>query len=261
MILLGSIQTMSVFNYLFIFRIYFFFSIYYLIMPLKTKPRKYKRKRRYRRKMRSGFTSLSGGGLVSKSPMPKKFLFKTRYCEPIVTIDPSVAGIPATHVFQANSLYDPDYTGVGHQPIGYDQIMPMYDHYTVIGSRIRVSATNTDGGTPQTIVVALKDNVTAINDVGRTIENGQCRWGVLSESVAGGATKTLTLGFSANKFFGCNVLDGDKYKGFEGGNPNEGAYFHITVAPLEGVDAASVRCNVTIEYVAVLTEPKVLAQS
>lgn len=227
-------------------------------------PKKYKRKRVYRRrrrKMRSGFTSLTGGGLVSKSPMPKKFLFKTRYCEPIVTIDPGAAGVPSTHVFQANTLYDPDYTGVGHQPIGYDQIMPMYDHFTVIGSRIRVTATNTDGGSPQTVVVALKDNVTAINDMGRTIENGQCRWGVLSESVAGGCTKTFTLGFSANKFFGCNVLDGDKYKGFENGNPNEGAYYHITVAPLEGVDAASVRCNVVIEYIAVLTEPKVLAQS
>lgn len=230
-------------------------------MPFRRKSKRTKRPK-YRRKRRGnkGFSSMMGG-TVGSIPLPNRFIFKTRYCEPIVTINPGAAGVPATHVFSANSLFDPDFTGVGHQPVGFDQIMPMYDHYTVIGARIRVNCTNTDPGSPQTVVVSLRDNTTTVNDIGRTIENGRCRWVTLSESVAGGATKTMTMGFSANKFFGHKVLDGDKYKGTISTSPADSAYFHITAAPLEGVDAASIRCNITIEYIAVLTEPKLLSQS
>lgn len=46
----------------------------------------------------------------------------------------------ALHVFRGNSLFDPDYTGVGVQPYQYDQLCndTSYTNYRVAGSSIRV---------------------------------------------------------------------------------------------------------------------------
>lgn len=50
----------------------------------------------------------------------------------------------ASYVFRGNSLFDPDFTGTGHQPYGFDQWNNFYERYTVVGCSIRVQAfTNT----------------------------------------------------------------------------------------------------------------------
>lgn len=41
-------------------------------------------------------------------------------------------------VFRANSIYDPDYSGVGSQPYGYDQMAALYGKYDVLSSTINV---------------------------------------------------------------------------------------------------------------------------
>lgn len=44
----------------------------------------------------------------------------------------SSAGSAATVQFRMNSLYDPDYTYIAHQPYLFDQISPLYNYYCVI---------------------------------------------------------------------------------------------------------------------------------
>lgn len=46
------------------------------------------------------------------------------------------ASNPAAYVFRANSLFDPDFTGVGHQPRGFDQLMALYERYVVTGVKV-----------------------------------------------------------------------------------------------------------------------------
>ena len=36
---------------------------------------------------------------------------------------------------------DPNHTGVGHQPLYFDQLMTIYNHYIVIGAKITVKFT------------------------------------------------------------------------------------------------------------------------
>jgi len=46
---------------------------------------------------------------------------------------------PAFNIFRGNSCYDPDYTGAGVQPYGWDQLCPtFYTHYNVRASKITV---------------------------------------------------------------------------------------------------------------------------
>ena len=41
--------------------------------------------------------------------------------------------------FVANGAFDPNLTGVGHQPRGFDQFMAGYETFTVTGSKISVN--------------------------------------------------------------------------------------------------------------------------
>lgn len=45
-------------------------------------------------------------------------------------------GSQGNQQFRLNSLFDPDYTGTGHQPMGYDQITPLYHQYCVLDVKV-----------------------------------------------------------------------------------------------------------------------------
>jgi hypothetical protein len=48
-------------------------------------------------------------------------------------------GATATQIFSGNSLFDPDVTGAGGQPLGFDQWAAMYLKYRVLASSIEVN--------------------------------------------------------------------------------------------------------------------------
>lgn len=205
----------------------------------------------------------TGSGLTAKSPFPKTFKFTTKWVETNINIQAGAAGAMGTHVFNMNSLYRPD-TFAGdppHQPIGFDQIMPLYDHFVVIGSRIRVTAQNQDNAQQQVLVLSLKDNDVPEPNGDTLLENGMNRYCLLSLEKSGAARKTLTLNCSPSKFFGRSVTEGDKYQGTIIASPLEGVFCHVSVFPQNAVQADPVNCIVEIEYVALLTEPVTLAGS
>lgn len=224
-------------------------------------PRKiYKKKYAKRRKSKS-MTKYSGSGLSANYPLTKSFKFKTRYVDVNVAVNPGALGTPGSYIFSLNSLFDPDTTGVGHQPVGYDQLMVMYDHYTVIGARARVSATNQDTTNAQIICLQLKDNATPVTNSETLLENGMNRWAMLGLEGSGSATKTLSINCSLSKFFGRKVLQGDKYTGSRDTSPSDQAYLHVTAIPITTSSNSGIRCCVEIEYIAILTEPKTLGGS
>ena len=60
-------------------------------------------------------------------------------------INPTVGGVPAQYNFRSNSCYDPNFSGIGHQPRGFDQIMSMYQYLAVREAQIEVWFTTSDG--------------------------------------------------------------------------------------------------------------------
>lgn len=46
----------------------------------------------------------------------------------------------AVQQFRGNSIFDPDYSGVGGQPTGYTQLNALYNHYKVFAARITIRA-------------------------------------------------------------------------------------------------------------------------
>ena len=79
-------------------------------------------------------------------PFPNRQVAILRYATQINLV-PTVAGVAAVHQFRANGIYDPDLTGVGHQPYGHDQYEQIYNNYRVIKSTITITPTASFNGT------------------------------------------------------------------------------------------------------------------
>lgn len=187
----------------------------------------------------------------------QKFTFKyaSRF-----SIDPGVTGVPGVQVFSANGLYDPDITNIGHQPMGFDQIQAFYDHHVVIASKIKVwfSARNSNIY-DQVISIHVADSLTAETDMTTILERPVC----VNKMVGNGDNEPacLTLGVNPLKYLGKNGTDDNELEGSASANPSEGCFFHVSSAPLQGVNASALDCYAVIEYVAVMIEPKALTGS
>ena len=226
-------------------------------MPRKTYKKKkttLTRRRKYKKK-----------SMYSQSPaypIGKTFKFKTRYVEVQKELSLPAAGFPVHQVYTMNGLYDPDITGTGHQPIGFDQLMPLYDHYCVIGSRARITFHNRDASNAVLVACHLQDNTNLATDVNQLIENGMCKWQMLGNKGAGTSVRNMVITCSPTKFFGNKVLQDEKYRGDISNNPADQVYLHITAQTEDaGTDSFVVSYTVEIEYIAILTEPKQLLAS
>ncbi len=216
--------------------------------------------KRRRRKKKSGTVRQRGVAFAASQ------VVKLRYCDSF-TLD---AGTNTTvnHVFSCNDLYDPNVSGTGHQPMGFDQWANFYDHYTVIGAKIRATfQSNTAVGADAGIVgILLKDNTTEITGTSSSImEQGLATWRNYAPTGQGKPT-TMYKGFAPKKFFG--IQDIKDNKTHIGANfatiagPTEQAYFHVFQAGLTTTtNPGAILCNVQIDYIVILTEPKALAQS
>lgn len=227
----------------------------------KTRLRRKPRRRRYERKMRR-YRNTSMFAQKGKLPIGKRFLFKTRYYETDLSVNPTAGGFASSYVFSANGLYDPNITGTGHQPVGFDQLMTMYDHYTVIGARIRAWFANEDTGQNQVVGIYASDGATTETDPRVIIENGMGKYTYLHENGNGASTKQLVLKLNPNKFLSVkSPTSDDRLKGSTSSNPTEQCYFHVWGASTNATDSGQIRLCVEIEYIALLTEPKTLALS
>jgi len=98
------------------------------------------------------------GTIGRPMPFPTRMLAKLKYCE---TSALQSAVVPvAVYYWSCNNIYDPNVSGGGHQPYGHDTYAQIYNQYTVIGSRIRVNASNNTGVLfPITFGVGIEDDV------------------------------------------------------------------------------------------------------
>lgn len=209
----------------------------------------FKKRRRNARRLR-----------LMKTPVPRTFCTKLKYHDQ-VSLQPIVGGAINIYKYRANDCYDPNFTGIGHQPRGFDQLMAMYDHFVVIASKIYVSySTSPNATTAYTIGIALRDSATS-DDLNGYMESSYNRAKVVHAGGGGNETKWIGMKCNPNKFLGRSKPMADpELKGSVSASPAEGAYYHIYVDPY-GSNTEPIEMNVTLEYTVVLLEPKNPGQS
>ncbi len=204
--------------------------------------------------------------------MPTSADLTFRYADRI-SIDAAGSGAVALYQFSANGMYDPDITGTGHQPLGFDQWMGtssttgFYNHYTVVSSQISITAcSQAADNTGQAIVaLGLSDDTTVGIDINTALENPTYKHVVLGSVGSGHDIVNLSHNFDACQQFGLTpqaLYAKDDLKGIYTSNPAEQTYFTIYVASDNPtVNPAAVSVVVEITYHAHLSERRELLTS
>lgn len=225
-------------------------------------PRRKPYRKNYRRKKRS-YARKARLTRQPRSPIADSQVVKMRYGSRI-SINPG-AGVAASHVFSANDIFDPDFTGVGHQPLGHDEWALFYNQYTVIGSKITAIFNTQSSAAADNVMCSIRladaSNVSA--DPERIIEGVGNVWTVISNMFGNSVSRPLRKGFSAKRFFQHNsVKDADDLRVSFGTSPGNPAFYILSCAASDGVsNPSNVSVSVQIDYVCLLTGRKFLASS
>lgn len=200
---------------------------------------------------------------VRKPPVPRCALVHFKYIDQI-ELDPAAQSGDANY-FRANDLYDPDYTGAGHQPMGFDEWMTFYNHFCVIGSKCTARFLNQGSAATDDMVVGLylNDDTSGASGLDETLEQPNTVYKSLAPLGMAGAIQTLSLNFSAKKFYCIKDLNANsKLKGSSAASPEEVAFFVVFCHSFGTTDnPTGATVTVQLDYYAVLSEQRTLTAS
>ncbi len=176
-------------------------------------------------------------------------------------------GAVVSYVFSANGMFDPDITGTGHQPIGFDQMMALYEQYTVtrsvINCRFRPNSRMQFG-------IALSPDTAVITNPSQFVENGLVNFRAYSgfgSTEVGIPIPNLSLSCDVKGYFGPmterEMLNNVNLFGTAAANPTEQVYFMISAWQGIGLDASAHNCDfdALISYDAIFWEPRKVGES
>jgi len=195
----------------------------------------------------------------SDNMYPPKMTVTLSYATAVV-FNPAAGGV-SLNVFSANGLFDPDITGAGSQPRGFDQWMALYNHYCVLASRCKIL-------TPSQ---AAPDNIFCI-----TLAPGTTAIGSALEDIA--EVPFTTVENAPGKFFGGHwiktpwysmrrqfrvkdIVAKDSLSGDDSANPVDQQYYHVNACSMGAGDPPSITALVVLEFNTVFYEPKIPAPS
>jgi len=115
---------------------------------------------------RIGGPKLTGSFMKSAFIRPNRLLVKLPYSDFYSFSSTSTSVGSFGRTWNTNSLFDPDRTGVGHQPLGHSLYNQLYTKYRVIGMSYSITVTNT--GSANTFKGGLVTQSTLSNQFGQT---------------------------------------------------------------------------------------------
>lgn len=231
-------------------------------MPTKKYvPRKktnYRRRRRYTRR------SLRANVLVSKtSPLPDRFFTKMKYSG-LHGLTYTGLGVPAVYQYRCQSIFDPDISGVGHQPLSHDQFALLYNRYRVYGVKWTCTFVNQDTAQQFDIFALVRPNPNAPTVTETILESPFVYKGILGVE-SGQGVKTFRGYVSNAKILGISKAQhrmDDLNQAFFGVNPvSQGPVITFGVTNLNVAAAGTVNIRVDLEYYVECFDRKIFTQS
>lgn len=200
-------------------------------------------------------------GLVNTtfSVFPRSKRVSLRYSDSQSVSGTFTAG---NQVWGLNCLYDPNISGTGSQPMGFDQMMVFFEHYTVTSCRIKLTLQNQTAGANAAVFARVDGDVTPITDFYRLGELGMTTELLLTPFGTAGSIGVLEKVINIRTFLGVrNLVDEFEARGSIAANPAEGVYLHTAIANPAGVTTVTVLTYITMEFSAIFTEPRNVTRS
>ena len=234
-------------------------------MPRKftRKPRKTIRRRRKPKNKLSKRLPING--------FPMRNIVKHRYADQINVVYTGATGaIP--HKMSANGLFKPNLTGTGHQPMGFDEQMAIYNHYHVLGAKITVRNVTTLVGSTEPALWGIHQSDGGTGTIsGKSatdcMERSNCQTRIKapnSQDAPATRSQVMTAYYSPKKVYGKGFTIPDRNLGTASANPAENWDFEIfacTIDPNSATGNQTQYFTVVIDYLVMYTERKALAQS
>jgi len=194
--------------------------------------------------------------VVQRYPFPYRLQNTLKYYE-VITNTTNGIGF-CYNVFSANGLYDPNVSGAGHQPMYFDQLTAIYNHYHVMASKIKVTPDRTataDNGIQYAICLDDDATINATSMATFAERTGSIVWTACPDQ---GVFPTRTKYFNAKSVFGGDIIDNTSLKGSESSNPTEGQFYIVAI---EGPASAGMTFIVEMEFTVVWSELKSISGS
>lgn len=210
-----------------------------------------RRKRMMRRPQRT---------LVNRAlhPIPQRYITKMKYSELVST------NANGFYAFNLNSIFDPNRTGVGHQPYGFDTLATLYNRYRVIacGWRIApVAPAVLASSSIQLGCLPANEELTGILSMSEVKENPRARY---SLTTTGGDLKFVNGKTYIPSLVGrskAQYMADDRYQSIITSNPNELAILNVYTATGNIDSTGTFPIQVLLEYTVEFFDIKHLAQS
>lgn len=165
---------------------------------------------------------------------------------------PFTTAAPADQIFSGNSVFDPDATGVGAQPVGYDQWAALYGTYTVLASSIKFVITTGSSVATRCVLIPTTDTVTAATlSTIELMQNNYSKAAYLNVSTGGHDIARLKHYMSTSEIIGIppsRVTDDPNCSASIGNNPATRWYWFFTPFAMDGSSAVILRADVCVTY-------------
>lgn len=176
--------------------------------------------------------------MFSRCPFPPMLGNQLTYCEQ--TTITLAAGAFNKHLVSANGCYDPNITGTGNQPLYFDQLSAVYNHYTVTSSYIEFTVAGASTQHNQlTMCIYIDDDTSTVTSSASAMQRPGAVFKIVDSTID--SPPPLRLGWNCSKAFGTTTpWATPDLKGSVSANPAEQQYFvfSMTDATVQSVTYA-----------------------
>jgi len=175
----------------------------------------------------------------------------------------SASGAMTVTPIHANSMYDPYQPAGGHQPMYYDNLMLIYNHWVVLKATMKITwVGTTTSEVPCVVGVYVNDDATTVpSGYTAACEQSSARFSIMPSSATDLPVTIYAPPYDAVKTFGPNPMGNSALRGAAGSNPTETNFWSVFMAVIDGSSTASAYCKIDVTYTAVFFELKDQAEN
>lgn len=215
------------------------------------------RKKRYNKKKSGNKVTTT---IVKTPGFSDQCYVKLKYAEELHVYD-SISHL-MNYTFRGNSCYDPNYTGIGHQPMYYDQYSLIYNRYRVMGCKIKVNLINKSAGAAAYVVLQSGTDHSVSTTMTELLE--QSRAHICKTIPVASRYPVVIKGYtSTRKALGLNkkqIFDED-FSALTTTNPQQLWYQNLQFQSVDAATLVDVYAMVSVTYYVQFFDRKNMTQS